>query len=151
MNPVAIRESNPLTQPSEIKMKRISLLLVPLCVTALFAGCASGGYHYSQLVGARYNKAPIDTYPVSIVRVDGTYPVIKPIEVEPGTRQVTVQGPTTPSDRFGAERTIALEVEPCLRYYLVAVKENRLSNDFDVKVDYKEPIGGCTPPVVAAK
>ena len=131
-------------------MKLMSLF-VPLCASVVLAGCAGGGYHYSQLIGERYNKAPINTYPVLIVRVDGTDTVFKPTQVDPGLRQVTVQGPPTSTDRFGAERTIALNVEPCTRYYLVAVKENRLLNDFDVKVDYKEPIGGCTPPVVASK
>jgi hypothetical protein len=66
-------------------------------------------------------------------------------------RKVTVQGPPTATSRLGEERTIELNVAPCTRYYLVAVKENRLLNDFTVKVDYQEPIGGCTPPVVASK
>ena len=41
-------------------------------------------------------------------------------------------------------RVFPLDVQPCMRYYLVAVKENRLASDFQVKVDYAEPIGGCT-------
>ena len=34
-------------------------------------GCASTGYHYSQILGTRYFKTNIDTYPVSINEVDG--------------------------------------------------------------------------------
>jgi hypothetical protein len=37
-------------------------------------------------------------------------------------------------------------VLPCTRYYLVAVRSNRLGSDFDVRVDHQEPLGGCTPP-----
>jgi hypothetical protein len=37
-------------------------------------------------------------------------------------------------------------VKACTRYWLVAVKENRLSHDFAVKVDYEEPMSGCRPP-----
>jgi hypothetical protein len=132
-------------------MMKLMSLFVPLCASVVLAACAGGGYHYSQLVGERYNKVPIDTYPVLILRVDGTDTVIKPTQVDPGLRQVTVQGPSTPTSRLGEERTISLNVAPCTRYYLVAVKENRLSNDFSVKVDHQEPIGGCTPPVVASK
>ena len=119
-------------------------------VAALLTGCASG-YHYSQLDGHRYYRSSIDTHSVMIVRVDGRDEVLSPVPVEPGLRKVTVQGPPTVTSRHGEERTIELSIAPCTRYYLVAVKDNRLSNDFTVKIDYQEPIGGCTPPVVAAK
>ena len=128
---------------------RLSLALSMLVAMAL-SGCASG-YHYSQLDGHRYFKTPLDTYSVQVVRVDGRDEVMSPVQVEPGMRKVTVQGPPTPTSRTGDERTIELNVAPCTRYYLVAVKENRLSNEFTVKVDYQEPVGGCSPPALAAK
>ncbi len=59
---------------------------------------------------------------------------------------LTVQGPPGGALGNGLERTLALEVAPCTRYYLVAVKENRLQSDFDIRVDYQEPVPGCTPP-----
>ena len=132
-------------------MKVAPISLFALLVAALLLGCASSGYHYSQLDGHRYFRSAIDTHPVLILRVDGTDTVFSPVPVEPGMRKVTVQGPPTPTSRHGDERTIELSVAPCTRYYLVAVKANRLSNDFTVKVDYQEPVGGCTPPVVATK
>jgi len=133
-------------------MRVASISLCALAgVVALLAGCASGNYHYSQLDGHRYFRTPIDTHPVLIVRVDGSDTVFSPVPVEPGLRKVTVQGPPTVTSRRGEERTIELNVAPCTRYYLVAVKDNRLSNDFTVKVDYQEPVGGCTPPIVATK
>jgi hypothetical protein len=116
-----------------------------LCAVAL-AACASTDYHYSQLYGTRYHKTPIDTYPVTIVRVDGKDTVLRPVLVDPGQRNVTVQGPPGAADRLGQERQFALDVRPCTRYYLVAVRANRLSSDFEVRVDYEEPVGGCTPP-----
>ncbi len=126
-------------------------VVVPVLAAAVLAGCASSGYHYSQLDGHRYYKTPIDTHPVQIVRIDGHDTVFSPVQVDPGLRQVTVQGPPTSTSRYGEQRTIDLNVAPCTRYYLVAVKDNRLSNDFTVKVDYQEPIGGCTPPVLASQ
>ena len=76
-------------------------------------------------------------------------PAGHPLFIEPGLRHVTVQGPSDVVRRFGEQRSIDLNVAPCTRYYLVAVKPNRLLPDFSVKVDYEEPIGGCS--TVASK
>ena len=116
-----------------------------LAVVAL-AACASTDYHFSQLYGQRYYKTPIDTYPVTIVRVDGKDTTMRPVLVDPGLRRITVQGPQGGAYRLGEEREFALDVRPCTRYYLVAVRDNRLDSDFVVRVDYEEPVGGCTPP-----
>jgi hypothetical protein len=116
-----------------------------LCALAI-AGCASTDYHYSQLVGERYHRTPIDTYPVAIVRVDGKDTLMRPVLIEPGVHRVTVQGPPGAVSRLGEEREISLDIRPCTRYYLVAVRPNRLASDFTVQVDYEEPVGGCTPP-----
>jgi hypothetical protein len=105
---------------------------------------------------------PIDTYPVSIVRVDGKDTLFGPLLnvrvegkdsyqrpfslVDPGLRQVTVQGPPGGVGGVGETRTVALEIAPCTRYYLVAVKTNTLASDFTVRIDYQEPVSGCTPP-----
>ena len=119
--------------------------VVLACVT-LLAACASTDYHYSQLYGKRYNRAPIDTYDVTIIRIDGKDTHQQPALVDPGLRKVVVQGPPGGASRLGEQREIALDVRPCTRYYLVAVKPNKLSLDFDIRVDYEEPVGGCTPP-----
>ncbi len=116
---------------------------------ALLAGCAGVDQHYSQLSGSRHFRAPIDTYPVSIVRVDGKDNTFRPAIVDAGVRQVTVQGPPGGGSIYGEQRTIALRVAPCMRYFLVAVKANSLSSDFTVRIDYEEPIGGCMSPPVA--
>ena len=107
-------------------------------------GCASADYHYSQLVGTRYFRAPIDTYPVSILRVDGDTNVFRQALVEPGLRQVTLQGPPSPATSTGLVMTFALDVAPCTKYYLVAVKANKLDSDYVPRVDFSEPIAGCT-------
>jgi hypothetical protein len=83
---------------------------------------------------------------VTILRVDGQDTLFRPVLVEPGVRKVVVQGPPGGALHLGEEREIALDVRPCTRYYLVAVKSNRLASDFDIRIDYEEPVGGCTPP-----
>lgn len=116
---------------------------------AALAGCASTDYHFSQLVGKRYYRAPIDTYDVTIIRVDGKDTLFRQVLVDPGVRKVVVQGPPGGARHLGEQREISLDVRPCTRYYLVAVRPNKLASDFDVRVDYEEAVGGCTPPAVS--
>jgi hypothetical protein len=113
---------------------------------AALAGCATD-YHYSQIDGYRYYKAPIDTHPLIISKIDGvsTLPSA-PVRVDPGPHRVAVQTYPSKIDSRGEERAIDLDVKPCTHYYLVAVKPNALMRDFDVKVEYEEPVPGCTPP-----
>jgi hypothetical protein len=123
-----------------------ALFVLAAATAVALGGCASTGYHYSQIVGTRYFKTNIDTYPVSINQVDGrSYIGSAPVMVDPGLRKIVVQGPPTVVN-LEEVRTIEMDVKPCTRYYLVAVKTNRLDNDFTVRVDYEEPVAGCTPP-----
>ena len=116
---------------------------------AALSACASTDYHFSQLYGSRYFRAPIDTYSVTIVRVDGKDTLLRPVLVDPGPRKIVVQGPPGGAKGIGQEREIDLNIAPCTRYYLVAVKDNRLASDFTVRIDYQEPVGGCTPPTTS--
>lgn len=132
-----------------------------LAAATIVAGCASTDYHFSQLSGSRYYQTSLDTYPLSILRVDdkdvmngaaglvyvdrATPYARKFALVDSGPRQITVQGPPGGAGSTGETRTFALDVAPCTRYYLVAVKDNRLASDFSVRVDYQEPVSGCTP------
>ncbi len=114
-----------------------------LSLSAALSACAGLPPGYGQIDGHRYYKTPIDTYPVQILRIDGRDTIDSPVFVEPGLRKITVQGPSDGAHRLGEDRSVELQVAPCTRYYLVAVKPNRLHSDFTIKVDYQEPIGGC--------
>src|SRR5438132_128049 len=74
-------------------MNPLSKIFCAAASLAALAGCASG-YHYSQIDGYRYFKAPIDTHPLIITKVDGasTLPGTRPVPVEPGARVVAVCG-----------------------------------------------------------
>ena len=115
-------------------------MLALASVAAALTGCATP---YSQLVGYRYHRTDIDTYPVTVTRVDDTSYHRLPVLIDPGSHQVTVQAPPAGGFAYGNTQTITLDVKPCTRYYLVAVKPNALSQDFSVKVDYEEPVAGC--------
>ena len=129
--------------PSRFKLATMTVLAVSL------TACAGLPQPFSQLDGHKYNLVPIDTYSVQIVRVDGRDTLDNPVFVEPGVRQVTVQGPPDGVHRFGEQRSMELNIAPCTRYYLVAVKPNRLTTDFSIKIDHQESIGGCS--AVASK
>ena len=58
---------------------------------------------------------------------------------------IRVQGPAGGGATYGEIRTLTLDVKPCTRYYLKAVKKNALEQDFEPRVDYVEPIAGDGP------
>jgi hypothetical protein len=122
---------------------RDSLAMATLAAAAVLTGCATP---HSEISGDRYHRAPIDTYPLQVIAVDGVFPLYEPARVDPGARQVTVRALPTRSQHIGTRKTVPLDVKACTLYYLVAVKETELSTDFEVKVDYEEPVPGCTRP-----
>jgi hypothetical protein len=120
-----------------------------LAGATLLAGCASS-FHGSYLVGQRYFKTNIDTQPVIILGVDNWDTVDRRVLVEPGEHVIRVQAMPVP----GAPQetgSFKLDVKPCFTYYLVAVRDNRIAANFETRVDYAEPLGGCTPVPPAKK
>ncbi|HMO49198.1 MAG TPA: hypothetical protein PKB14_24640 [Rubrivivax sp.] len=111
----------------------------------LLQGCATNPAT-SQLLGERYFAANIDTYPLLIASVDGSSSTLRPQPVEPGTRRLVLRGPPGGAG-FGEVQAFTLEVKPCTRYYLVAVKANPLDTQFTPRVDYEMPLGSsCRAP-----
>ncbi|HXD07015.1 MAG TPA: hypothetical protein VN680_13250 [Burkholderiaceae bacterium] len=124
-------------------------LVASLAAAAAMLSCATGSYSYSQLYGYRYFRTPTQTFPLIILNVDGKATIDRPVLVEPGPRLLRVQSTQGPGPAFSKE--VQMDIEPCTRYWLVAVKDTRLTKDFNVVVDYKEQIGGCTPPTEASR
>jgi hypothetical protein len=120
-------------------MRRLTALAA-LAALALLPGCA--GTTYSQLVGERYFLTRLDTYPVTILSVDGRSSVLLTQYVQPGQRSLVLQGPPGGAG-LKALRTFELEVKPCMRYYIVAVKQSPLDSDFTPQVDFVQPLAGC--------
>jgi len=105
------------------------------------AGCATPPFSYID--GNRYFRTDYHAYSVIVLDVDGRSDVRNPVMVEPGRKVIRVQGPPATGFSWGEIRTLALDVKPCTRYYLKAVKKNSLEQDFEPQVDYVEPIAGC--------
>ena len=112
---------------------------------ALLHGCATSPAN-SQLVGERYFLTSVDTYPVQIASVDGSSSTVSPQFVEPGVRRLVLRGPPGGAG-FSAVESFTLDVKPCTRYYIVAVKANRLDTNFTPKIDFEQPLGSsCLQP-----
>jgi len=107
---------------------------------ALLSGCATSP-SFSQLVGERYFVTNIDTYPLVIAAVDGSSSTISTKFVEPGMRQLVLQGPPGAAG-IPPVLDFALDVKPCTRYYIVAVKASPLDNNFTPRVDHEMLLSG---------
>lgn len=130
-----------------MRMKLITVAAVALGAVVI-GGCATATTSYSQLTGKRWSKADINTFDVLIISVDGRHEIERgsaPVLVEPGMRKIVVQGPPTAGFTYGQQRTLTLDVKPCTRYWLEAKKANALSQDFEPRVNYTEPVSGCAP------
>jgi hypothetical protein len=120
------------------------LALSLISITAALSGCATSDFQGAFLVGDRFNRARIDTQPVLILSVDDRDTTQRRVLVDPGVRLVRVQAPPVPGARQETA-TLKIDVQPCMQYYIVAVRANRLTAQFTPEVDHVERIGGCTP------
>lgn len=116
-----------------------------LVCAALLQGCATSPAT-SQLIGERYFLTNLDTYPLDIASVDGSSSTVTPKFVEPGVRRLVLRGPPGGAG-VSAVESFTLDVKPCTRYYLVAVKANPLDTQFTPRVDFEQPLGSsCRRP-----
>lgn len=122
-----------------MKTKLASVAAVAAIV--LVSGCATTPFSYID--GNKYHKTELNAYSVIVLDVDGKSDIRSPVMVDPGRRVIRVQAPAGGGFSFGETRTLTLDVKPCTRYYLKAVKKNSVEQDFEPQVDYVEPIAGC--------
>ncbi|HVE88683.1 MAG TPA: hypothetical protein VNA44_03200 [Burkholderiaceae bacterium] len=119
----------------------MKLKLAGIAAIAALSGCATTPFSYID--GNRYFKTDMHSYSVIVLDVDGRSDTRNPVMVDPGRHVIRVQGPAASGFRYGETREITLDVKPCTRYYLKAVKKNQLEQNFEPQVDYVEPIAGC--------
>ena len=118
----------------------MKLRLTVAAVALATAGCAT---NFSYIDGNRFFRTDFNAHSVIVLEVDGKSEIRNPVMVEPGVRVVRVQGPAAPGFRFGQDRTITIDVKPCMHYYLKAVTPNSISAEFTAMIDFEEPIAGC--------
>lgn len=116
--------------------------LASIAAVIVMAGCTTTPFSYID--GNRYFRTELNSYSVIVLDVDGRSDTRNPVMVDPGKHVIRVQGPPASGFRYGETRALTLDVKPCTRYYLKAVKKNSLDQDFVPQVDYVESIAGCT-------
>jgi hypothetical protein len=119
-----------------------SFALALAAALACMAGCTTTKFSY--LDSERWSKVEINTYDTTIVAVDGTsYPYRSRILVDPGRRHVVFQTKAAAGFTYSPQKALDIDIEPCTRYWFEAKRTNPLEQDFEVRVNHKEPIAGC--------
>ena len=121
-------------------MPRLNTVAI-VAIAAAVTGCATPTFSYID--SNRWYKAELNSYSVVLLDVDGVNYTRNPAMIDPGVHVIRVQGPPAPGFSYGEARSLKLDVKPCTRYYLKAVKQNSVQQDFTPMVDYEEPISGC--------
>jgi hypothetical protein len=123
---------------------RLGLMLaLGMAVVALQA-CADTPKQFSYLDGYRWSRVELNTYDTTIISVDGkSYPYNSKIMVDPGPHHIVFQ--TKPIDGFtySVQKTLDIDIKPCVRYWFEAKRVNNLDQDFVPRVNYTERIVGC--------
>jgi len=124
-------------------------LLTGLCFG--LAGCAGTAQPYSFLDGARWSVGELNTYDTTIVQVDGTsYVNNSRIKVDPGVHHIMFE--TRPAQGFFESplKELVVDIKPCTRYWFEAKRVNRVTQDFEPRINYSEHIAGCGGPKEAS-
>ena len=136
----------------KIRTLLLSGPLTGLAALAVLPGCQSWGPSWSEISGSRYNLTDFNRFGTVVNLVDRSNPGPRAgyrgysyYKVEPGRHDIELSAiNTTPNWVSGINReTLAIDIEPCKRYYLNAQFDNRLLAGWKPVVDYVEPIAGC--------
>lgn len=125
---------------------KLSYIFALCCGLAALGGCATT-QTFSYLDGKRWSHVELDTYDTLIVSVDDKYHTYNSfIRVDPGRHTIKFRTVPVSGFRESPERTLVLDVEPCMQYWFEAKRSQALSQDFEPRVNYKAPIAGCGSP-----
>ena len=124
--------------------RRTQGLMLALCTALVgLAGCASSEA-FSYLDGERWVKVEMDTYDTVILAVDGkSYSYNSRIRIDPGEHHIVFETRPAAGFSFSQRKELVLDVAPCTRYYFEAKRANAAQQDFEPRVNYREPIAGC--------
>jgi hypothetical protein len=128
--------------PGYWKVGRILKVALLVCAASGLSACSTQNLSY--LDGYRWSTVELNTYDTIIISVDGqSYPYNSKILVDPGVHHILFE--TTPAAGFAysPRKALDIDIKPCTRYWFEAKRVNPVQQDFEPRVNYKEPIGGC--------
>jgi hypothetical protein len=123
-------------------MKIIAVLFALLLPAADAAALERWGPMWSEVTGTRYTRATMNRAPAIIKSVDGRNYIDRIVKIEPGKRTVVVQSPNR-KGWPGSNKTMAMEIAPCKRYYINAQFDSSVGPEWKPVVAYVETIAGC--------
>ena len=119
------------------------LRLVAAAALAGLAGCTTTT-PFSYLDSERWNKVEMNTYDTFIVSIDGTSSAYRSrIMVDPGRHHIVFQTLPSAGFTYSPQKSLDIDIQPCVRYWFEAKRTNRLEQDFEPRVNHTEPISGC--------
>jgi len=114
-------------------------------LVVVLAGCATTA-PLSQLDdGQVYYRAQLNRYPVYVTSIDGKGNLQRNPPIDAGTHNVSFVARPVSGFRIPVEKTYAMRIEPCTRYYVAAHRDNSIAQNWDLVVEKSEPVGGCDP------
>lgn len=123
-------------------VRSFAVIAAAVAVAAL-SGCA---HQWESVVDGRlYSRTYLHRYPVSIVAVDGEYSTMVPRRISAGDHTLVVEAPPVAGFRLPDRKEFTFHTEKCVKYWLVAERSSAYSHDFNLIVDFAEPVPGCQP------
>jgi hypothetical protein len=114
------------------------LLLAAACATSPY------GQPYAEIVVDRAPSSDPNVVPGVINRVDGETSLhLDRVAVSPGPHQLTIDVPPRKGFRVATQETVAMDAEPCTRYYIAARLDTPVTQDWKPLVRSTERIAEC--------
>ena len=128
------------THATPFLLSRLLLLLAAL--PAVAAAAERWGPTWSEVTGNLYSRAPMNRTAATIKQIDGKHETKRIVKVEPGRHDIVVASPMR-KGFSGSDEHVAIDLEPCKRYYVNAQFEAPGQPRWEPVVDYVEDIPGC--------
>lgn len=115
-------------------------------VAAVLTLAACGTAPLSQLDdGQVYYRAQLNRYPVYVTAIDGKGNLNRNPQIDPGAHDVSFTTRPVAGFRIPVEKTYAMRIDACTRYYVAAHRDNSIAQNWDLVIEKSEPVGGCDP------
>ncbi|WP_290359655.1 hypothetical protein [Roseateles violae] len=112
--------------------------------TLILAACASAPQSYIE--GVPLTRTDPTLYPVRVVSIDEQIQFARPgtpVQLAPGLRWVVLEAEGGKSARQVVQKSFALKIAPCSRYFFAARRDSPMDADWTLVEDRREPVAPC--------
>jgi hypothetical protein len=111
---------------------------------AVLAGCSTAPLSFLDDRQV-YHPTALNRYPVRVVAIDGASTIFHPQPITTGNHLVTFDAQPVAGFSVPVQKTFAMEIAPCTRYYVAAQRTSPLLQDWTLVVEETGPVSGCDP------